>query len=65
MGYDGTYGSVNASYDYTRDNQRLNYGMKGGILAHSDGITFSQELGKPSRWLKPRSFRPGAGEWYG
>lgn len=39
-GYDGTYGSVNASYDYTRDNQRLNYGMKGVILAHSDaGIT--------------------------
>jgi outer membrane usher protein len=54
VGYDGTYGSVNASYDYTQDNQRLNYGMKGGILAHSDGITFSQELGKPSRWLKPR-----------
>lgn len=56
VGYDGTYGSVNASYDYTQDNQRLNYGMKGGILAHSDGITFSQELGETVALVKA----PGA-----
>ncbi|MCU3988821.1 fimbria/pilus outer membrane usher protein [Enterobacter mori] len=46
VGYDGTYGSVNGSYDYSQDSQRLNYGIKGGILAHSDGITFSQEMGE-------------------
>ena len=56
MGYDGTYGSVSASYDYSQDSQRLNYGIKGGILAHSDGITFSQELGETIALVKA----PGA-----
>lgn len=56
MGYDGTYGSVSSSYDYSQDSQRLNYGIKGGILAHSDGITFSQELGETVALVKA----PGA-----
>lgn len=56
LGYDGTYGSVNASYDYSRESERLNYGVKGGILAHSEGITFSQELGETVALIKA----PGA-----
>lgn len=56
MGYDGAYGSLNASYDYNQDNQRLNYGVRGGILAHSDGITFSQEMGETVALVKA----PGA-----
>ncbi|WP_196208222.1 fimbria/pilus outer membrane usher protein [Citrobacter sp. Res13-Sevr-PEB04-36] len=56
VGYDGTYGSVSGSYDYSQDSQRLNYGIKGGILAHSDGITFSQELGETVALVKA----PGA-----
>lgn len=46
LSYDGTYGSANASYAYSRDSQRLNYGARGGILLHSGGVTFSQELGE-------------------
>lgn len=46
MGYDGTYGSLNGSYAWSRDSQRLNYGARGGILVHGGGITFSQELGE-------------------
>ncbi|EAC1133318.1 fimbrial biogenesis outer membrane usher protein [Salmonella enterica subsp. enterica] len=46
MEYDGTYGSVNGSYAWNRDSQRFNYGVRGGILAHSGGVTFSQELGE-------------------
>ncbi|WP_057104584.1 fimbria/pilus outer membrane usher protein [Citrobacter freundii] len=46
LSYDGTYGSVNGSYAYSQDSQRLNYGVRGGILVHSGGITFSQELGE-------------------
>ncbi|UAK21273.1 fimbria/pilus outer membrane usher protein [Kluyvera sp. CRP] len=46
MGYDGTYGSVNGGYAWSRDSQRLNYGARGGILVHGDGVTFSQELGE-------------------
>ncbi|WP_414165454.1 fimbria/pilus outer membrane usher protein [Superficieibacter sp. BNK-5] len=54
--YDGTYGSVNASYDYSPDAQRLNYGASGGILVHSEGVTFSQELGETVALVKA----PGA-----
>lgn len=54
--YDGTYGSVNSSYNYDRNVQRLNYGARGGILAHSEGITFSQELGDTVALIKA----PGA-----
>ncbi|ECB1584490.1 fimbrial biogenesis outer membrane usher protein [Salmonella enterica subsp. enterica serovar Stanleyville] len=46
MGYDGTYGSVNGGYAWSRDSQTLNYGAHGGILVHSGGVTFSQELGE-------------------
>ncbi|QRN28025.1 fimbrial biogenesis outer membrane usher protein [Salmonella enterica subsp. enterica serovar Napoli] len=46
MGYDGTYGSVNGGYAWSRDSQTLNYGARGGILVHSGGVTFSQELGE-------------------
>lgn len=54
--YDGTYGSVNGSYDWSGDSQRLNYGAKGGVLVHSDGVTLSQELGETVALIKA----PGA-----
>ena len=44
--YDGSYGTVNGSYNYSQNSQRLNYGIRGGILAHSEGVTLSQELGE-------------------
>lgn len=56
LSYDGTYGSVSGSYDYSSESQRLNYGMKGGILVHADGVTFSQELGETVALIKA----PGA-----
>lgn len=54
--YDGTYGTVNGGYNYSQNSQRLNYGIKGGILAHSEGVTFSQELGETVALIKA----PGA-----
>lgn len=54
--YDGTYGSVNGSYAWSRDAQRFDYGARGGILVHSDGVTFSQELGETVALVKA----PGA-----
>lgn len=56
LSYDGTYGSVNGSYDYSRGSQRLNYGVKGGVLVHADGVTFSQQLGETVALIKA----PGA-----
>lgn len=44
--YKGTYGEVTAGYGYDKDSDRLNYGLQGGIIAHADGITLSQQLGE-------------------
>lgn len=57
LNYDGTYGSVNGSYAYSQDSQRINYGARGGILIHRDGVTFSQELGETVALVEA----PGAG----
>lgn len=56
MAYDGTYGSVNGSYSWSRDSQHFDYGARGGVLVHSDGVTFSQELGETVALVKA----PGA-----
>ncbi|MFO6296573.1 fimbria/pilus outer membrane usher protein [Rahnella selenatireducens] len=44
--YRGTYGEVTGGYSYDTDTQRTNFGLSGGILAHSEGITLSQPLGE-------------------
>ncbi|MBF4180647.1 fimbrial biogenesis outer membrane usher protein [Lelliottia nimipressuralis] len=43
--YKGTYGEVNAGYNYNNDSKQLNYGLQGGIIVHPHGLTFSQPLG--------------------
>ncbi|MFQ3392528.1 fimbrial biogenesis outer membrane usher protein [Enterobacter mori] len=54
--YKGTYGEVTAGYGYDKDSNRLNYGLQGGIIAHADGVTFSQPLGETNVLVKA----PGA-----
>lgn len=57
--YDGAQGNVNAGYN-TSDNgdyQQLNYGLSGGIVAHSHGVTLSQPLGETNVLIAA----PGAG----
>ncbi|HCM9129859.1 fimbria/pilus outer membrane usher protein [Enterobacter asburiae] len=54
--YKGTYGEVTAGYGYDKDSGRLNYGLQGGIIAHADGVTFSQPLGETNVLVKA----PGA-----
>lgn len=44
--YRGTYGQVNTGYGYDNNNQRLNYGVQGGVVVHENGVTFSQPLGE-------------------
>ncbi|EKZ9479259.1 fimbrial biogenesis outer membrane usher protein [Klebsiella oxytoca] len=43
--YRSAYGTVNAGYDYSSDNHQMSYGLAGGIVAHSHGVTLSQPLG--------------------
>lgn len=54
--YRGTYGEVTAGYGYDKNSDRLNYGVQGGVLAHADGVTFSQPLGETNVLIKA----PGA-----
>lgn len=43
--YRGSYGDVNAGYSYGKHWQQVSYGASGGVVLHSEGITFSQPLG--------------------
>ncbi len=43
-------------YNYTRDQHDLNWQLSGGVVGHSDGITFSQPLGDTNVLIKA----PGA-----
>ena len=54
--YLGTYGEARAGYNYTDDSQQVNYGLQGGIVAHPNGVTFSQQLGETIALVKA----PGA-----
>lgn len=44
LNYRGGYGNVNVGYSRNRSSSQLYYGMRGGILAHADGVTLSQPL---------------------
>jgi outer membrane usher protein len=46
LNYQGQYGNSNVGYSYSKDQHRLNYGLQGGVVAHSEGITLSQPLGE-------------------
>ncbi|MHA0872090.1 fimbria/pilus outer membrane usher protein [Enterobacter pasteurii] len=54
--FKGTYGEAYAGYGYDKGSDRLNYGLRGGIIVHADGVTFSQPLGETSVLVKA----PGA-----
>lgn len=43
--YKGGQGEITGGYNYDDDTQQVNYGLKGGIVAHQHGITLSQPLG--------------------
>jgi len=42
--YRGTYGVVNAGYNYSDDVHQLNYGVQGSLITHEHGMTFGQPL---------------------
>ncbi|WP_237391031.1 fimbria/pilus outer membrane usher protein [Dryocola clanedunensis] len=44
--YKGTYGEVNAGYNYDDGSRQINYGLQGSIVAHQYGVTLGQPLGE-------------------
>ncbi len=43
--YRGNSGTVSAGYNRSHAQEQINYGLRGGIVAHPYGITLAQELG--------------------
>lgn len=54
--YDGGSGQINGGYSYDSHQQRINYGVAGGVIAHAGGVTLSQSLGETVALVKA----PGA-----
>lgn len=52
MNYRGTYGTANMGYNYSGGDSRFNYGLRGGIVAHSEGVTLSQPLSDANILIK-------------
>ncbi|TNV20500.1 outer membrane usher protein FimD [Buttiauxella sp. B2] len=48
LAYQGGYGNANVGYSYSDngDYQQVTYGVSGGVIAHSHGVTLSQPLGE-------------------
>ncbi|CAI1222912.1 Outer membrane usher protein fimD precursor [Serratia fonticola] len=44
LNYRGVYGNANVGYSHSGGNKQVYYGVSGGVLAHENGITFSQPL---------------------
>lgn len=42
--YKGSYGEVNAGYNYNDSTRQVNYGAQGSVIVHSHGVTFGQPL---------------------
>lgn len=42
--YKGTYGEVNAGYNYNDDSRQVNYGAQGSMVIHQHGVTLGQPL---------------------
>ncbi|WP_336222349.1 fimbria/pilus outer membrane usher protein [Citrobacter amalonaticus] len=42
--YKGTYGEVNAGYNYNDDSRQVNYGAQGSVLVHEHGVTLGQPM---------------------
>ncbi|ENZ0348293.1 fimbria/pilus outer membrane usher protein [Morganella morganii] len=57
MDWRATYGEVTAGYGYDKHQRRVNYGLKGGVIVHANGITLGQPLGETSALVKA----PGTG----
>lgn len=42
--YKGSYGEVNAGYNYNDDSRQVSYGARGSMIAHQRGVTLGQSL---------------------
>ncbi|WP_312045734.1 fimbrial biogenesis usher protein [Erwinia sp.] len=48
LSYQGGVGNASLGYGYSRDYRQVRYGISGGAILHSGGLTLSQPLGETS-----------------
>lgn len=58
LDYKGTYGEMNAGYNYDPNSHQVNYGAQGSVLVHANGVTFSQQMNDTVALVKA----PGASD---
>lgn len=59
--YKGTYGQLNAGYNYNDESKQINYGVQGSVVVHPHGVTLGQSLaGDMTSLALVRA--PGAGD---
>lgn len=56
--YKGTYGEVNAGYSQDNQQQQLNVGLQGSMIAHAHGVTLGQPMGETAALVEA----PGAAD---
>ncbi|WP_369700131.1 fimbria/pilus outer membrane usher protein [Pantoea sp. MBLJ3] len=54
LGWTGTYGHISGDYSYDRNYQQRSLGFDGGLIAHRQGITFTQELGETNALIEAK-----------
>lgn len=52
VSYQGSKGEITGGYGYDRYSNRYNYTLRGGMVAHSGGVTFSRFLGESSALIE-------------
>lgn len=52
LDYQGTKGEITGGYGYDRYSQHYNYTLRGGMVAHSGGVTLSRFLGESSALIE-------------
>ena len=56
VGYQGSNGSLNGGYSYSKNSRSMNMNVSGGMVAHSEGLTLSRSLGSSTALISA----PGA-----
>jgi outer membrane usher protein len=56
MSWQGASGRASGGYNYSKNEHAYNWDLSGGVVAHSNGVTFSQSLGDTNVLIKA----PGA-----
>ncbi|EKQ3378447.1 fimbria/pilus outer membrane usher protein [Escherichia coli] len=66
MTWNGTYGELTGIYSYNSHIRQMNAGISGGMIVHSNGVTFGQRIGETTALVEaPGVAGAAVGGWSG